>query len=299
MATRDRERLKLTRVRRYYSARSGQNPKAGRLDLPSFKKLFLAVFNDLENRELLQEMLGKNCVDDQEPPVGKAGIDVPLYVLRKVRKDNLWPIARNIEKYTEEDVFDIIEFLFDHVSLGVSGWTHQWNGCGIHFDTFDRIEGQRIYRNEINELLLDYGDGFELTPDGEIAHIAEAGFANLVVAGLPSEDAANVDNRVRGAIRKYLNRGSSLDDRRDAVRSLVDVLEFLRPQISKVLNKKDEADLFNIANNFAVRHHNPKQQSDYDPNIWVSWMFYFYLATIHAAQRLIERARVEYPTEIP
>ena len=37
---------------------------------------------------------------------------------------------------------------------------------------------------------------------------------------------------------------------------------------------------------------NEKQQTGYDPAIWLSWMFYFYLSTIHAVVRMIEKAKV-------
>jgi hypothetical protein len=84
-----------------------------------------------------------------------------------------------------------------------------------------------------------------------------------------------------------------MDERRDAVRDLADVLEFLRPQAKAVLASKDEADLFNLANNFGIRHHNAGQKTDYDPAIWLSWAFYYYLATIHAVTRLIEKANQE------
>jgi hypothetical protein len=80
-----------------------------------------------------------------------------------------------------------------------------------------------------------------------------------------------------------------MTERRDAVRDLADVLEFLRPKLKVVLAKKDEAALFEIANNFGIRHHNAGQTTDYDKGIWYSWIFYFYLATIHAVIRLIER----------
>jgi hypothetical protein len=280
--------------RQYYSARKGATSGTGSLDLPTLKRLFVAFYQDILNRELLQELLGKDCVDyGDHSPVGKAGADVAIYVLRKVRKDNLWPIHEHIDGYSEDDLFDIIEFLYDHVSEGISGFRHEWNGCGMHYDTFDRAAGQRIYRVEINDLLSDYGDGFELSAAGEIAHLPESGFGNLVVTGLPSDDPINIDLRVQAAVSKYLRRSSTVDDRRDAVRGLVDVLEYLRPRLAKVLTKKDEADLFNIANNFAIRHHNDRQQANYDLNIWTSWMFYFYLATIHAAQRLIQRSETQ------
>ena len=70
------------------------------------------------------------------------------------------------------------------------------------------------------------------------------------------------------------------------------MLEYLRPQLKSVLTKKDDAALFQIANEFGIRHHNPTQKTDYDPNIWLSWMFYYYLATIHAGTRLVEKAEV-------
>ena len=68
-------------------------------------------------------------------------------------------------------------------------------------------------------------------------------------------------------------------------------LEYLRPQVKSVLTSKDESDLFNIANNFGIRHHNEAQRTDYDAGIWFSWMFYYYLATIHAVLRLLQRKR--------
>jgi hypothetical protein len=58
-------------------------------------------------------------------------------------------------------------------------------------------------------------------------------------------------------------------------------------ELSKILDRKDESALFELANNFAIRHHNPDQKTNYDRAIWYSWMFHFYLATYHAAIRLL------------
>jgi hypothetical protein len=70
---------------------------------------------------------------------------------------------------------------------------------------------------------------------------------------------------------------------------LADVLEFLRPKLKEVLKSGDEKDLFNIANNFGLRHHNQRQKTQYDRPIWYSWMFYYYLTTLHAVLRLLEK----------
>jgi hypothetical protein len=79
-----------------------------------------------------------------------------------------------------------------------------------------------------------------------------------------------------------------MEERRVAVRDLADVLEALRADARAHMSKKDEGDLFNIANNFHIRHNDDKQLRDYDV-IWLTWIFYFYLATIHALVRTIER----------
>ncbi|MGO9835245.1 MAG: hypothetical protein ACLP1X_13615, partial [Polyangiaceae bacterium] len=69
------------------------------------------------------------------------------------------------------------------------------------------------------------------------------------------------------------------EKRKQAVRDLVDVLEYHRGAV-KVHLSRDESDLFNVANNFALRHHRPDQKDDYD-EAWLTWLFYVYLATVH------------------
>ena len=274
--------------RPYYSVRTGKSPKSAKHDLAMLKRLFQAVYLDLSHRELFQELLGKDCPDDPDS-FGTAGRDVSAFFLRRLRKDGLWPIYERLASYSEEDLFDVIELLYDHASMGGEGHDHSYNNCGMHYTTFSAEQGRAEFRREINDLLRDYGEGYELSKGGEIAHLPPSGFEHLVRADLPHHDKSNVTNRIDAAVAKYLSRSSGLQERREATRALIDVLEYLRPQVKQVFATRDETDLFNIANNFGVRHHNERQRTDYDPNIWTSWMFYFYLATVHAAVRLLER----------
>jgi hypothetical protein len=140
----------------------------------------------------------------------------------------------------------------------------------------------------VNLLLESYKSGYELSEPGEILELAQPGTAPLLAANLPSID-GNVTERVTSAIAKYRRYRSTIAERRDAIRDLADVLEYIRPKLKEVLTKPDEADLFNIVNNFGIRRHNQQQKSDYDASIWLSWMFYFYLATIHAAMRMLDK----------
>lgn len=276
------------RDRPYYSVRTGKNPGGALLDIAALLKLFKSQFEQFSENGYFQQSFGYWCVDS-ENVAGSLGSDLGGVVLLELRKDNLWPILTKCLEYSEDDLFDIIEFLYDNVSKPTEGYFHSYGGCGYHYNSFNREEGQVEFRTRMNRLLGSYKPPHELLQNGEVASKADPGLENLFKTDLPRTDPDRVESRVHAAIAKFRRHRSSFEDRRDALRDLADVLEFLRPQLKSVLKSQDEADLFNIANNFGIRHHNEKQKTDYDEAIWLSWIFYYYLATIHAALRLIEK----------
>lgn len=267
---------------KFYSIRTGKNKNAEGFSLPELNELFLRVYAQLVQEGYFDENFGFYCVD-QGHVAGKIK-DVELEILLKIRKKNLWPIDDHIAIYNEDDLFDIIEFLYFHVSKPVDGAYHSWNNCGMHWETFNKIDGQSYFRTKINELLDMYSNPFELSEKGEILQKPEVGFERIFEADIPSDN-ESVKDRINSAVLRYRRHGSTIDDRRQAVRDLADVLEYLRPQVKNILNKQDENDLFNLANNFGIRHHNEKQKTNYDTALWLSWMFYYYLATIHVLLR--------------
>jgi hypothetical protein len=183
----------------------------------------------------------------------------------------------------------MIEFLFQHVSKPTKGTHHSWNNCGWHWDEFDEQDGRIEFCKRVNEALGHYEHAFELSSNGEVLRKPEQGFETLLIAELPSKD-PSVHDRVAAATLRFRRHGSTIDDRRQAVRDLADVFEYLRPQVQTFLTTKDEGDLFNIANNFGIRHHNDRQKTDYEAALWLNWMFYFFLATIHVLVRKIKKA---------
>ena len=70
--------------------------------------------------------------------------------------------------------------------------------------------------------------------------------------------------------------------------ALARVLESRRPLLKRELLRKDEGALFNIANEFDVRHRTSKQQGDYD-EVFLDWVFWWYLATVELTDRLVAR----------
>jgi hypothetical protein len=173
------------------------------------------------------------------------------------------------------------ELLFDCVSKPAERYYHSWNGCGWHSSGgFDSKLGQRDYGTEMNTILGDYDTGYEMSERGEMLHRGEKWQRQLLTDPLPVLDPERVENKVEAARTQFRRYGASTEDRRNAVRLLADALELLRPKLKGVITSKDEGDLFNIANNFGVRHHNDRQQTDYDWDLWLDWMFYYYLNTV-------------------
>ncbi|EGR1072318.1 hypothetical protein EFU51_18535, partial [Vibrio cholerae] len=268
----------------YYSQRNGSNPNLDGLPLSDTIDLFLRVYNQLESEGYFTQAFGFWCIDNDH--VEGLVKDVELEMLLSIRKKNLWPLSQYAQSYTEDDFLDVIEFLYQHVSKPIDGTMHSYGGCGMHWETFNKKDGQAVFIEKINTVLAHYKNKYELDACGQVLSKPEKGFEQIFKADVPSDD-HNIVDRINAATTQFRRHGSTIDDRRQAVRDLADVLEYLKPKVKQLLSNKDEQDLFNIANNFGVRHHNDKQKTSYDSAIWLSWMFYFYLSTIHVVLRKI------------
>lgn len=273
--------------RRYYSSRKGTLGKDSKINFEELKELFLISYKMLDEGGYFQKYFGIDCIDGYRE--GELGNYIAEYIFMNLRRRGLYPVYANLVDYTEDDLFDMIEFLHDHCSKGIDGHYHSYGNCGTHYNEFNDLEGQKKFRESMNPILQDYQNGFEISEQGEILILSDGGLSNLFDANIPTLDKENVSDRIDSAILKFRRHKATLDDRKEAIRELADVLEFLRPEIKKCLNRKDENDLFNIANNFGIRHHNEKQQTDYDKAIWYSYMFYHFLATLHAVLRMTKK----------
>jgi hypothetical protein len=135
----------------------------------------------------------------------------------------------------------------------------------------------------VNRILTRYGDGFELTAAGQVQRRLPEQVAELGPA--PEGGDAGDEAHIAEALRKYRSRAGL--DRRDTVRDLAEVLERLRPMVKDHMFGKDEGALFQIANQFWVRHNDLAQRKDYDHDAWWDWLFHLYLSSIRLVQRLV------------
>lgn len=255
------------------------------MDFYELRNLFHIAYRKFGGEGYWDEGFGFSCVDSGFL-AGTAGEDVSDYVVLHTRND-LWPISKKIDDYDENGLFDMIEFLFDHVSKPLSGWMHSFCNCGMHWETFDQAAGQEEYRQVMSDLLEGYGSGYRMNERGEIMELAPHGMGKLLTAKPPTKD-QKLMARLNAAIDQFQRYGVSIDDRRHAVADLAAVLEKLRPQVKEHLLTQDEKDLFTIANQFGIRHFNDKQRTEYDA-VWLSWMFHVFLAAIHTSLHLVKR----------
>ncbi|TGL19734.1 hypothetical protein EHQ47_16695 [Leptospira bourretii] len=196
------------------------------------------------------------------------------------------------EKITETNLFDLIEYLYDYISKPIGWNTHfdpESDEIYEDYNSYDPEKAKREYCELVNMFLNDYGSGYELSDKGEILSLGSPVLEGLFKAEIIPFDKENVDKKIENAILKWRRRNQSLEDRKNIILELSEVFEWLKKtsKLELALENKDDSMLFNIINNFAIRHHNPNQKSNYDKSIWYSWMFHFYLATYHATIRLI------------
>ena len=266
-------------TRRYYSSRK----RPGGLTLEE-------LYSKLQNLYMLFR--------DKDYFKGKAGItqtDFPDAIKHEAAVAltfQPFPITEwSHRDMTEDHVFDALEFLYDHVSRPgeLVGMTNETGWHYYDYDRYDDEAGRADFREKANAFLADYKSGYELTEQGIVLALGTDGLQYILSAEIIPYDEANVDSKVRNAVTKWRNRHSALAEKKEAIRELADVFEWLKKTkgLSAVLDGKDESAIFELANNFAIRHHNPKQKANYDRGIWYSWIFHFYLATYHAAVRLL------------
>jgi len=247
--------------RKYYAERKGLlTPEP--MDFEMLKKAFLSIFEKLETELYFHEATGYECVDLRSKR-GVWGSDIEAFFYLQLRMHDIWPIPEKIGDYDEAKLFTVIEFLYDYVSEPQYKWYHGYGNCGWHSRDYDRGKGREKYRKEVNFILKDYGSGYKLSSTGEILIISPTGLEALSEEKVETDDPENIDNRVHTAVIKYKKHNATLDDKKDAVRILADVLEYLKSQNIR-LPSRDDSDLFRIINNFDVRHHNREQQGDYD-----------------------------------
>lgn len=288
---RDADQLPRHIPRRYYSARRDPRAEAP-LTLAQTKTGYARVVADLAGTGYFQDGFGSSCVDDGDDPAeqGKKQLSSLLDTDRP-----MWPLAGADGKLTglEQDwsqdlFFDVIEALHDLVARprwrGWHDYAQEWD-----YANFARTPGQAVYRWKVNELLARSQIPLHLANSGsdrgQMVHAAGDDRDALVEQALQTPNPTDQD-AVRHAIALFRHRAANRENKRSAVLALHRVLEDRRSLIKAELVSKDEGALFQIANEFDLRHSGARQRTDYQ-DAYLDWVFWWYLATLELTDRIV------------
>lgn len=275
-----------SKPRRYYPQRHRLASERSRSDrLNQFAREWVWLIERYLDNGYLDVIAPRDCIDapDQEPEA-----DVFNRVFReRLGADGLWPLDASMNHDT---LFGTVEVIHDIVARPRQRMYHSYNGCGWHYSEFALEPARGLYRRDVNTLLDPLELGLELAGAGEdagrIVQTSDEARTDLVDRALTAETPQR--DEVQHAIALFRSRDASREDRRSATVALARVLEPRRPLIKARLVKRDEGALFQIANEFDLRHRDAKQYLDYGLE-FQEWIFWWYLSTVQLTNDLLAR----------
>ncbi|WP_080848671.1 hypothetical protein [Cytobacillus gottheilii] len=201
------------------------------------------------------------------------------FLFKHVGNQDVFPIEQYYHRFDKTTVFTLIEILHQYI----------WNIEDFDvFDIFDDAQNtaQAEFRNEINKYLIHLEDGYLLSEKGYIIDLPDDGLGNLITRNLPEHTSDTVTEQVETAIKMFFKYDSNIEEKRKAIAILADILEPYRKDLKEYTTKKHDKIIFDIVNNYGIRHNDIEQVDDYDKPVWYEWMFHYYLSTVHAVLRL-------------
>lgn len=229
-----------------------------------------------------------SCVDDDST----WDVDPSGRMSRAIRANVSWPLDETPGAVSEDVVYSVIEYFHDRVSRPRTRSFHSYSNCGWHYDNHNRESGAAVYRWRISELLSSHGILMKLGSTGleKGRLIRQAGLElDELANSLVVETTGSEDDKVAAAIRLYRARTSGVHEQRAAIAQLAGYLERHRIQFKAAeFTRGDEPDLFNIFNNFAIRHDNERQKNNYGDEC-LDWLFWTTLAGIRLLSNLNQR----------
>lgn len=278
------DQLRLFHEPKPYWPRRGATARL-QLDEHQVRDRFVKVADRLHGVGFFQRETGAQDCPDEQPTA-----ELSALIADRLHIADLWPLLPHT--WDQDTFLALIEVLHDLVARPRARWWHDYGNCGWHFGEFSSDTGRALYRWQINTQVLAAGAlGLQLAetgPDaGRLVRVTDDSRTDLVERVLATPDAGAV-GRVEHAIASFRSRTATEHDKRSAVITLAGLLEERRDLIRTDLGRKDEGALFQLANEFSVRHQRRGQHSEYDP-AFLNWMFWWYLATIELTDRIIER----------
>lgn len=199
-----------------------------------------------------------------------------VFFLLQTRSDRIYPIDIYYGSYKEEELFTVIEILCDCIEDD----PHEF----FLVEDVSKME----FTQHINSVLRFYKGGYYLNPEnGYIGKLPNDSLKNLLEEDISFINDKSVIDQFKSSIKMYFRFDSTLEDKKKAINELAFILEPLREQLKDLLNEEyginknlHDSLIFNIVNNFNIRHNNENQCKNYSLEIWYDWMIQYYSSVI-------------------
>jgi hypothetical protein len=250
---------------------------------------WIALVQDLQARGYMDWIAPQGCT--AEPPASPAAEVLAAKIEQDLGLADLWPL--DPEGWDLDTFYSLIEVVHDLINRPRHRDRHNlpdsFPDCPWHYSKFAPTPARTLYRWHVDQLFDRYGVGLRLAAGGEdmgrLVRAAGDDRDELVEQALQTPNPSD-RNAVRHAIALFRSRGVDRENKRSAVLALHRVLEDRRPLIKTELMRKDEGALFQIANEFDLRHSGERQRPDYE-DAYLDWIFWWYLATVELTDRIV------------
>jgi hypothetical protein len=266
------------------TAQAASPPTAVQDRIQQLQREWAQLVDDLQDRGYFDWIAPRGC--DARPVSLPADEVLAAEIERRLSVDGLWPLR--YEDWDIDTFYSLIEAVHDLVGRPRHRDRHDFGGCSWHYSNFAPTPAQVLYRWDVNQLLDRYSAGLRIAAEGEdtgrLVRVAGDDRNELVERTLQTPNLGDRD-AVRHAVALFRNRAADRENKRSAVLALHRVLEDRRSLIKAELMSKDEGALFQIANEFDLRHSGARQRTDYE-DAYLDWIFWWYLATVELTDRI-------------
>lgn len=276
---------------KYYIERNSLLDNSLEISFEKLKDLFFSIYKYFSNMQAFD--VAKHGVWETPkwggakyqiiPPLFESSPEV--FFLTNLNSEYIYPISDFYEDYSEEELFTVIEILYDKIAI------YNYNTEQLETD-----EIKKQFATQINNILKFYNGGYFLEINsGFITKGTTDSLKEMLSEDLTTILNDDVMNKLKTAIKLYYRFDSNLESKKKAINILADILEPVRKQLQDILNEKYEISkndhdklIFDIVNNFNIRHNNKKQYTDYSLAIWYDWMMQYYSSVIITYYKLIK-----------
>ncbi len=271
-------------MKKYYAERKDLLGSNTEITFEKLKDLFFEVYwffkrkNGFDVAEKGVWKKATNYWEDDRQIISPLFAPSPeVFFLKHLNSEDIYPINMHCNEYSEEELFTVIEILYDNIAIYNSD-----QNC---------LETESIRKEfaiEINNILKFYAGGYFLeTNSGTIIKGRDEPLMNMLTEDLESYFNEDVITKMRTAIKLYYRFDSNMEVKKKAITILADILELVRNELKDILNEKFEVNktdhdklIFEIVNGFNIRHNNNKQLTAYEKEIWYDWMMQYYCSVI-------------------